>query len=49
MTNLYSSITYDDYLQHYGVKGMKWGVRKDRGERTPEQQARRDKDRKSVV
>ena len=43
MTNLYSSITYDDYLQHYGVKGMKWGVRKDRGERTPEQQARRDK------
>lgn len=43
MTNLYSSITYDDYLEHYGVKGMKWGVRKDRGERTPEQQARRDK------
>ena len=43
MTNLYSSITYGDYLEHYGVKGMKWGVRKDRGERTPEQQARRDK------
>lgn len=21
-------ITYDDYLMHYGVKGMKWGVRK---------------------
>ena len=37
------SITYDDYLEHYGVKGMKWGVRKDRGDRTPEQQARRDK------
>ena len=26
----YSELTYDDYLMHYGVKGMKWGVRKDR-------------------
>lgn len=23
-------ITYDDYLMHYGVKGMKWGIRKRR-------------------
>ena len=22
------SITYDNYLEHYGIKGMKWGVRK---------------------
>lgn len=22
-------VTYDNYLAHYGVKGMKWGVRKD--------------------
>lgn len=25
------ALDYDDYLAHYGVKGMKWGVRKDRG------------------
>ena len=23
------SMTYENYLEHYGVKGMKWGVRKD--------------------
>ena len=23
------TLTYDNYLEHYGVKGMKWGVRKD--------------------
>lgn len=27
---------YDEYLMHYGVKGMKWGVR-----RTPEQLGRK--------
>lgn len=25
-----TDITYKDYLAHYGVKGMQWGVRKDR-------------------
>lgn len=25
------NLTYDDYLAHYGVKGMKWGIRKRRG------------------
>ena len=30
MTSLeLSEISYDDYLEHYGTKGMKWGVRKD--------------------
>lgn len=40
---------YDDYLAHYGVKGMKWGRQRaekreaKRASRTPEEQARRDK------
>lgn len=24
----HNNLTYDNYLEHYGIKGMKWGVRK---------------------
>ena len=45
---------YDDYLAHYGVKGMKWGVRKDRKRssrqpRTEEQKAKRKQVAKKVA
>lgn len=49
------NLTYDDYLAHYGVKGMKWGVRRrsdnssgsKKSDRTPEEQAaRKDRNRK---
>ena len=28
-----SELEFEEVLAHYGVKGMKWGVRKDRGDR----------------
>lgn len=36
MSNL-DYVDYDDYLEHYGVKGMKWGKRKnkDKGDSRP--------------
>lgn len=30
MTTLNSGMSYEDYLAHYGVKGMRWGRRKSR-------------------
>lgn len=40
-----------DYFAHYGVKGMKWGIRKDR-ERRPsrkaKEQARRSPERQAI-
>lgn len=38
-----NNVTYDDYLEHYGVKGMKWGRRKsNRNENYSDDQMRRD-------
>src|SRR5699024_1791520 len=37
------TLSYENYLQHYDVKGMKWGGRIDGGDRTHEHQARREK------
>lgn len=31
MTTLNSGMSYEDYLEHYGVKGMRWGRRKGAG------------------
>ena len=49
-------ITYEDYLAHYGVKGMKWGRRKDRSsskkdgsEKTSEKSARKEKLKKAAI
>lgn len=46
--------SYDDYLAHYGIKGMKWGVRKNRNrsskpKRTEEQKAKRKQTAKKVA
>lgn len=36
--------TADDFLEHYGVKGMKWGVRKSRSSRySKKEQKERDR------
>lgn len=37
------------YLEHYGVPGMKWGVRKARSERTPEEAAARSARNKKIA
>lgn len=40
-------LTYAEYLAHYGVKGMKWGVRHDR-QRTSRRKDRRSEERKQI-
>lgn len=42
------ALTYNDYLAHYGVKGMKWGVRKKRRSSGSEQHSSDHKDVKAV-
>lgn len=42
---------YDEYLEHYGVKGMKWGVRKDRQSSNSEktEELRKEKIKKVAI
>lgn len=39
----------NNYLQHYGVKGMKWGVRKDRKGKKPKKEISTAKYRKQAL
>lgn len=45
------TLTYDDYLAHYGVKGMKWGVRKadKKAKREVKRQAKSEKFKKKAA
>ena len=45
---IYSGYDDSDYLAHYGVKGMKWGIRKRRKELSKEDRKRLNKYRKEV-
>lgn len=39
----------EEFLSHYGIPGMKWGVRKAKSERTPEEKANRSERNKKIV
>lgn len=42
------NLSYDDYLEHYGVKGMKWGVRRSDEQLSAAKSARKTERKKAT-